>query len=504
MNLLQSVDYNQIISLDEPLPAPVCQELYAKMPVFLEIREFLIKHHLSSKEGDELDDGEQTAIKPRRKTDKYSLEETLPTHSLRDILNSLLEENRYQEGTRFLTTLGYPNVIQNHQVMNHLLGIFKHTEVIEQELRQRSAYLLQNIHKRQMGDYNQLWRIDDERRRVICESQRSVLMYLGSTGIQFMRLWFDERFREQPGDIWGYIKELTKGEKAKGLECQMLENRMALANLLLEQMAMDLAHSMCRKRPWRSMFMRAVSEGMHRDTIERVSRPKSLFDFIDRQLDLYMENSANQRLLELLFDMVAVTTNCGLVSEDSMLAYLAELYDEDQMKPDRFCQFLGLISSDTLVLGVIDYMFKTGARFVNKNTKLVAARHSITKTVFCIRSVRPMSKREDPEDWWAVVCLLSRLVQRAIMAYVGRTAQVNQTRMVPKRMHTRSGALEVSEFVQLENSRAGGEMREAAGELQTYLEGKFPLGVSDMDDGEREIIGMIHEQIELMALFLSF
>ncbi|KAJ2744814.1 hypothetical protein GGI20_002667 [Coemansia sp. BCRC 34301] len=402
---------------------------------FLEVREFVIKHAL-----------EETAVvsgtAPTSPTSPTSTSQSratpaIPTTSLRELANSLLEGSLYEEGVRFLTTVGYSSLIQDAKIVANLLAIFKPTHLIEKDLERRSQYLLQGMGVANV-DYSKVWKVDSQRRRAICQSQQRVLAYLASVNVQFVKPWFDEIYAKEPGSFWDYLDELTAQPlKTSGLsvderelELELYQNRMSLACILLEQMCADFASNMADPR--RSIFLRIVYQGT---AIARLAYPDKLKATICRHFERIsyrwcpLEES---RLLELILDMTALAGTCDHLDRGNCAQLLARYMHEDG-DAELFVEFVDQLSSDLMAMEMIDYAFVSWFRFaalpggkwtvVEKN--LVGMPPSAAKTAFCLRHVRPQSKKDDPEDWHEVVCLLAKLVQRSVSAYGRRVCRVN-------------------------------------------------------------------------------
>ncbi|KAJ2910540.1 hypothetical protein GGI21_000767 [Coemansia aciculifera] len=402
-------------------------------PAFLEIREFVVNH--VHKETASTQDS--TPVSPTSPLRTPRAAPSIPTASLRNIANSFLEESRFEEGVRFLTTVGSSSLILDAKIITNLLAIFKSTNLIEKNLEKRSQYLLQNMGIANV-DYSQVWKVDNQRRRSISQSQQRVLAYLDSVNVQFVRHWFDDVYASRPGDFWDYFDELTMlPNKAHGavteeqeLELELYQNRMSLACILLEQMCADLASNMAALR--RSVFLKIVFQGT---VLTRLSYPAMLKDVICKyfaRISFQRCPLEESKVLELVLDMTTLAVNCNLLVRDNCAQMLARcMYENDDAH--LFIRFVDLLSSDTMAMSMIDYAFVSWFRFaalpggrwtaVEKN--YVGMPPSAAKTAFCLRHVRPQAKAEDPDQWYAVVCMLAKLVQRSVSAYGQRMCRVN-------------------------------------------------------------------------------
>ncbi|KAJ2329496.1 hypothetical protein GGH92_009688, partial [Coemansia sp. RSA 2673] len=198
---------------------------------------------------------------------------------MRDIANSLLEENRYEEGLRFLTTVGASLIIQDSKIVSGLLAMFKPISLIEKDMEKRSSYLLQSMGIANV-DYSQIWKVDSKRRRTISQTQQRILTCLDSVNVQFVRPWFDDVFAKDPSRFWTYLDDLTTpprnplghAAEEEQLELELYQNRMNLACILLEQMCADLATNMGALH--RSMFFNILSEGL--SSLSRISYTSKL------------------------------------------------------------------------------------------------------------------------------------------------------------------------------------------------------------------------------------
>ncbi|KAJ2046096.1 hypothetical protein H4S04_005245 [Coemansia sp. S16] len=488
-------DFGRVISAQTLLTASECQEIYQKNPVLLEIREFVVKHSLV-KPAEASEPTSPTSASPRSRAAP-----PIPRTSMRDIANSLLEENRYEEGVRFLTTVGASLIIQDSKIVSGLLAMFKPISLIEKDMEKRSSYLLQSMGIANV-DYSQIWKVDSKRRRTISQTQQRILTCLDSVNVQFVRPWFDDVFAKDPSHFWTYLDDLTTpprnplghAAEEEQLELELYQNRMNLACILLEQMCADLATNMGALH--RSMFFNILSEGL--SSLSRISYTSKL------SLAIFLRFPAisyrwcpleETKLVRLLLDMTAILAIFDVIAKDKFVQPLAQ-YVGYKGGAESFNRFIDLVSSDSIALEMINYAFVTHLRFAALPGERWTAMHAhlarlppnAKKTAFCLRHLRPQSKDEDQDSWHDVVCLLAKLVQRSVAAYGRRMCHANcisQSSTVdldsdfPHTLLVASSRLDIADTTDAYKS------------LRTYLETKLPrpsaAGVlNDADDDKMD------------------
>ncbi|KAJ2858671.1 hypothetical protein J3B02_000052 [Coemansia erecta] len=368
---------------------------------------------------------------------------SIPVVSITDIITSLLEEKRYEDGIRFLTTIGYDPLIQEEKVVANMLDIFKSTDYIESELKRRSSYLILEMDQ-SLVDISTVWKIDDQRRQLIARSQQAVLTYLSSVKTVYIKQWFDSNFEKSPGDFWDYLQELVAQpqsdgcEKTQLLEIEMYQNRMTLACLLLEQFCIDLADHI--DDIWDAMFMSIVSEGYR--TSNYVSYPKRLLSAIFDSFGCISYDQCpgeQKRIVQLLFDMASVAISRNVISKDSCVQAIAKrLLD---FEPAKLIAFIGLCSSDILVVDFISYILVTWYRFDEQPedqtedagcASIASMPSGVARTAEFVMTVRPPVKKDLEMAWHYLVCALSLLVQRTMDAFDRRMCQANRESMIEK------------------------------------------------------------------------
>ncbi|KAJ2862637.1 hypothetical protein GGH94_004154 [Coemansia aciculifera] len=478
VDITELEDFGRVISAQTLLTASECQELYHKHPVLLEIREFVVKHSLEKP----ADVSEPTS--PTSSTSRSRAAPPIPRASMRDIANSLLEESRYDEGVRFLTTVGASLIIQDSKIVAGLLAIFKPTRLIEKDLEKRSYYLLHNMGIANV-DYSKVWRVDNQRRRTISQSQQRILTCLASVNVQFVKPWFDDVFAKDPNRFWAYLDELTTrpsnplghATEEEQLELELYQNRMNLACILLEQMCADLASNMATLRG--SMFLKVVSEGLL--SLSRIAYPTQLLFVIIqrfRAISFRWCPLEESKIVRRLLDMTAISAICDALAKDKFVQTLAK-YVGYEDSAESFNRFIDLLSFDSIALEMIDYAFVTrfrfaalpGERWTAMHRHLASLPPNAKKTAFCLRHLRPQSKNEDQDNWHDVVCLLTKLVQRSVTAYGRRMCHANcisQSSTVgldsdfPHMLLVASSRLDIADTADAYQS------------LRTYLETKLP------------------------------
>ncbi|KAJ1963733.1 hypothetical protein GGI12_001868 [Dipsacomyces acuminosporus] len=497
-------------------------------PVVLEVREFVVKYALPDLHETEPDvDREKN---PRRQTQRK-----LPVASLRDIINSLFEENRYEEGTRFLNTLGDKELVKDAKLVGNLLAIFKSTKLIEKDLRQRSSFLLQNI-KGSSIDHSQIWKVNNERRKLIIHAQHSILGYLEAAKVQFVRCWFDETYSNEPEQFWTLFNELTalpdeySDATTYELELELYHNRISIAAILLEQVCADLAANAGNMR--RSVFLKIASEGF--STSGRISNPKLVLETIFAKADSisYQRSPVKEsKLAKLLLDMLAVASASDHINRDNCVQTIAKHLSTKSTQ--SMVEFIDLVDSDLLVVEVIDYMLLSWYRFTAKPTKVkdlgtrqaIALRPSITKTAFCLYNAVPLSRKNQLADWYDLTCLLARLVQRSMNAFVSRMSHANSGSEASASSSTAPPSLVLVVNTSPDCSLLG----DAYGALRTHVEEIWPplssqngdssesslsdldsSGGSDPDDSDsdseysdRELTKMIYTELDLLGSYLG-
>ncbi|KAJ2017807.1 hypothetical protein GGH13_001923 [Coemansia sp. S155-1] len=526
-------DFGRVISAQTLLTASECQEIYQKNPVLLEIREFVVKHSLV-KPAEASEPTSPTSASPRSRAAP-----PIPRASMRDIANSLLEENRYEEGLRFLTTVGASLIIQDSKIVSGLLAMFKPISLIEKDMEKRSSYLLQSMGIANV-DYSQIWKVDSKRRRAISQTQQRILTCLDSVNVQFVRPWFDDVFAKDPSRFWTYLDDLTTpprnplghAAEEEQLELELYQNRMNLACILLEQMCADLATNMGSLH--RSMFFNILSEGL--SSLSRISYTSKLL------LAIFLRFPAisyrwcpleETKLVRLLLDMTAILAIFDVIDKDKFVQPLAQ-YVGCKGGAESFNRFIDLVSSDSIALEMINYAFVTHLRFAALPGERWTAMHrhlaclppNAKKTAFCLRHLRPQSKDEDQDSWHDVVCLLAKLVQRSVTAYGRRMCHANCISLsstvdldsdFPHTLLVASSRLDIADTADAYKS------------LRTYLETKLPrpsaAGVlngadddkmdcsSDGDDGKSgssksghakvALLNMIYMDLDLIEAILT-
>ncbi|KAJ2792530.1 hypothetical protein GGI18_000329 [Coemansia linderi] len=424
-------EHEDVLSVQGLLTASECQELYQKNPILLEIREFVVKYSL--KESTEVSEPTSpTRQRPPRPAPP------IPRASLRAIANSLLEENRYEGAVRFLTSVGVNLLIQDAKTVAGLLAIFKPTHLIEKDLEKRSQYLLQNMGIANV-DYSKAWKVDNQRRRGISQSQQRILTCLASANVQFVKPWFEDAFANEPDRFWAYLGELTAlpgssagpaSEEAQ-LELELYQNRLNLACILLEQMCADLADNMATLH--KSMFLKVVSDGS--SSLSRIAYPTQLLSVVFQRFQAISFRRCpfeESKLVRLLLDMTAISAICDALALNNCVETLVGYLDKEG-DAKSFSKFLDLLSSDSMALEMVNHAFMSyfrvaglpGENWSQKRANSFRQPLSTKKTAFYLRHLRPQSRKEDPESWYEVVSLLGKFVQRAVSAYCRRMCHVN-------------------------------------------------------------------------------
>ncbi|KAJ1871571.1 hypothetical protein LPJ57_005181 [Coemansia sp. RSA 486] len=322
-----------------------------------------------------------------------------------------------------------------------MLDIFKSTDYIESELKRRSSYLILEMNQ-SVVDISTIWKIDDQRRQQIVRSQQSVLTYMSCAKTAYLKPWFDSSFARSPGDFWDYLDELFTLPQSEGsentqlLEIQMYQNRMTLACLLLEQFCMDLADHI--DDIWDTMFMSIVSEGYA--TSKYVSYPKRLLDAIFSGFERISYGQCpieQKRIVQLLLDMTSVAISRDAISEESCVQGIAK--NLLNFEPEKIFEFVGLCSSDMLVIDAISYLLVTWYRFEevlsdqsadSSRGSIASMPSGIARTAEFVKTVCPPAKKDPELAWYYLVCVLSILVQRTMSAFDGRMCNANRESMI--------------------------------------------------------------------------
>ncbi|KAJ2816488.1 hypothetical protein GGI24_005708 [Coemansia furcata] len=334
-------------------------------------------------------------------------------------------------------------------------------------------------------DYSKVWRVDNHRRRTIAQSQQRILTCLASVNVQFAKPWFDDVFAKDPDRFWAYFEELTAlppkplGHVAEEvqLELELYQNRMNMACLLLEQMCADLAINMDNIH--RSMFFKIVSNGSLSSS--RISYPAQLLSITFQHfqaISFWRCPLEESRLVRLLLDMTAMAATCDALAIDNCVQTLVKHLDKE-CDTKSFNKFIDLISSDSMALEMLNYAFMSYFRVAALPGESWSPMHRIsyrlplnaTKTAFFVRHLRPQSKKEDPDTWYDVICLLTKLVQRTVSAYSRRMCHANCI------SQSRTASLD-SDFphtLLVASARCNiADIGNACQALKTYLETKLP------------------------------
>ncbi|KAJ2723389.1 hypothetical protein GGI07_002664 [Coemansia sp. Benny D115] len=477
MSLVKSEDVERISSVRKILSEAECEQIFAESPALLEVREFIVKHSLESQA---LSSGQQTGPRsdPRIKPTKPAI----PVASLRDMVVALLEEQRYEDGLQFLASIGASTLVEDARMIKNMLSVFRSTDEIEKELKQRSSFLLENNADADM-DFSKAWRIDDDRRQAIIRSQQGVLTYLSAANVQYLEPWFSKTFESYPGDFWLFFEALLvppqpgNGRAADLLEEEMYQHRVSMACLLVEQMCADLAAK--ADNMWESMFFRATSEGF--DTFQRIAHPKKLLSIIVQCAKAALHGrcpAEENRLTTLLIEMLAVTSACGLIARDRCVQTLAKHLVDEYTVP--CADFLTLITSDMLAADVIVYALASWYRFdktldkkANGNMtqrQAVSMPHSVARTAFFLRCTRPNQQLESSTNWYELVTMLLSLVQRTVCLFVRRVCYVNHDLFTKNTAHCSVLIATLDE----DPDSAVELLLSAYDDLETYVENKLP------------------------------
>ncbi|KAI9468195.1 hypothetical protein IWW42_002640 [Coemansia sp. RSA 1085] len=472
-------------------------ELYTSDATLVELREYAVRYSLQPL------NLKSAPVKPEKPSERTT---TLPTTSLCDVVNSLLEENRIEDGVRFLINVGSPALLQDTKVLNNLLAIFKPTHLIEEDLKKSSAYLLNRQIRTKGIDYSKLWKVDNEKRQKIVQAQQSAAMYLASIKMQFMRPWFDEHYKTDPAKFWAYLEQLVSLPQASGnqltrhLEMEMYSHRLSVACVLLEQINADQCDRL--HEILSSMFMRVVSEGTHRFSAN--SYPTTLLNILQvRFASISPDRCFYQetQLLKLLLDLTASAWLCEAFSRSGCAQAIAGFLVRKQCAEQ--IHFLDCISSDLLVIEIIDYILMTWYRVsTGKRGPGARAMHSspasMAKTIFCLQNVQLPRGSTSTSEWHRLVCLLSALVQRSIRAFKSRLCKAN----LPAED-------EVPSVIMLTNPHTSQDgLVEACQMLRSRIESQTCKGESDddLDDEDFSSLNkrkMLYSELDLLQAFLT-
>ncbi|KAJ1891939.1 hypothetical protein LPJ66_006634 [Kickxella alabastrina] len=534
MALVDSVDLVRVSSVDTLFTQAECQSIYQQNPALLEIRDFVVKYapnaHSSSKDQQQQP---ETRAAPQPQPSQ-ELQPSIPITSLRDIITSLLEEKRHEDGVRFLTAVGSASLVQDARVVGNLLNIFKPTHILEKDLKQRSSFLLETL-KRNAEDHSELWQISNKRLQAIIQSQQSVLTYLRSVKTQFLRPWFKDKCAMSPGKFWDLMDELTglpqegSDEEANLLELEMYQHRVMLACILLEQMRADMAANV--GDIWESMFLKIVSEGFV--SSGRISHPKKLLATLFARFKGISHDRCpheESKIVALLLDMLAVASCCGAISRDSCVQAIAK--DLVDLETNEYVGFIDLVDSDILAIEIISYTLVSWFRLEmvpaaageskskrgRERALLLPA--GVAKTAFFLEATRPRQKPELAAYWYDLICVLSRLVQRTVNAFERRLCFANS-----ESTHSTSAHLLVL-MVTAKHPEAFVVLTDAYSKLMDYLEAALPQPSAidvdtfspssldsdndgngcerddDNDDEEAEMLVSVYEELDILGKYL--
>ncbi|KAJ2813224.1 hypothetical protein H4S07_000847 [Coemansia furcata] len=250
-----------------------------------------------------------------------------------------------------------------------------------------------------------------------------------------------------------------------------------MACLLLEQMCADLAINM--DNPHRSMFLKVVSSGSLSSS--RIAYPTQLLSVIFQHFQAISFRRCpleESRLVRLLLDMTAMAATCDALAMDNCVQTLVKHLDKE-CDTKSFNKFIDLLSSESMALEMLNYAFMSYFRVAALPGESWSPMHRIsyrlppnaTKTAFFVRHLRPQSKKEDPDTWHDVVCMLAKLVQRTVSAYSRRMCHANC-------ISQSSAASLDSEFphtLLVASARCDvADIGNACQALKTYLETKLP------------------------------
>ncbi|KAJ2358197.1 hypothetical protein GGF43_000976 [Coemansia sp. RSA 2618] len=496
-------DIARIVPASKVLSKEECVELYSTNPALIELREYVQKYSF---------DVPVLASAPSKPGKQHDAQ-PLPVVSLCDVANSLLEENRFEDGIRFLASIGSPQLLQDAKVLGNLLRIFKPTHLIEEDLKRRSTYLLGHAKAQSITDYSDLWTVDNGRRRKIVQSQQSVVLYMSSTRTRFMGAWFEETYGEAPSSFWELLQELATLPQSSDdpatthLELEMYAQRITVACILLEQMNADLAANLADIAS--SMVIRVLG-GLHSCSAriyfpnELLGNVKARFTAISASRCVHEET----RLFKLLVDLMATVTTCDAVSRDSCVQVIADFL-EGQSCASRV-RFLGCISSDMLAISIIDYVLITKYRYSSglqgpKRQAMLSGPPGMAKTTFCVQYAHQPPSRNSPGEWHDMVCMLTVLVQRTMRVYYSRLCQVNR-----QAEDLEKAPLPVMLLVN--HGTDVSMLRSACGALRSHIASKLPprdSGLSDESGDGADPNGysteerMLDTELDLLELCLA-
>ncbi|KAJ1664782.1 hypothetical protein IW140_005171 [Coemansia sp. RSA 1813] len=421
----------------------------------------------------------------------------VPVVSLRGIVNSLLEEERYEDSVRFLVAVGEESIIQDKTVMENMLVVFRPTSLIEKDLKERSSFLLESMKKSNL-DSTSVWKIDNERRRVIARSQQTILAYLSSMcdKCQFVKPWFDEKFANDPSLCESYIKVLASPPEeddgdgvetaTAALENEMYTYRISFACVLLKQMRADLALHI--NNPHESMFYKTVYGFMGIAAL--ISWATTIGSTVSEALD--EEDSGEcahneKEVASILANMLLTTASCGVF--DMGMAIQALFINKDVMY-NEWVELLDMVESDMVAIRMIDHMLvsqfgfdlKADKRTAHLGSKAIALPPGCAKTVFCLQSLRPKSNANNAKEWYMVASLLARLVQRTVSAYGSRIYRVNNHKSLAPEGGGGCPAMVLATRSQGDGGVDVKAMYEACKTLVGHLEEKMPQPAKDEED----------------------
>ncbi|ORX72437.1 hypothetical protein DL89DRAFT_256064 [Linderina pennispora] len=254
---------------------------------------------------------------------------SLPTVSLQEIINSLLEENRVDEGVRFLNSVSPMAVLNNKKLVSNLLAMFKPTDVLEEDLKQRGSFLLQALEK-SSTDTSKVWKVDDERRKSIVQAQHLILTYLvpvKQCPEEFLDLLDELTTMPADGTPVNTVAAMMVtaiGDSGPDSTTKSLGDGMYLAGAGLDgpgpkyRLGLGLRiHADCLRRLL--------------CLLDRVSYPARLLEAISTRFNAVLDNRHNpleQKIASLLLDLVAIATSCGTISRFECVQRIAKLLAE--------------------------------------------------------------------------------------------------------------------------------------------------------------------------------
>ncbi|KAJ2763365.1 hypothetical protein H4S06_000137 [Coemansia sp. BCRC 34490] len=532
-----------------------CQQLYEKNASYLEIREFVVKYSLDGHFDSAFDEGSRNSTAAAATAAGKKPKHKVPVASLRGVINPLLEERRYEECVRFIVAVGDERIIQDRTVVDNMLAVFRPTSLIEKDLKERSSFLLKSVQHSSI-DTTEVWKIDDERRRTIARSQQTILAYLSSVcdRCQFVKPWFDSRFADNPDLFEILLKELasapeeeeTEGEEKLGdssepetstaaLETEMYTYRVLLACVLLKQMRADLALHI--SNPYDSMFYKLVygSQGV----VALSSWATIIGGTVSNALNEEMSGgcSSNEKTLaSLMENMLFTIASAGALDMDMAVI---TIFKNPDVRFNEWIELLDMAESDMVAVRMIDHILvsrfrfdlKAGKQTAHLGAKAISLPPGGAKTVFCLQCVRPKSNANNSKEWYQLVAILGRLVQRTVNAYGSRMYHINSHKQLAA-----EGAGGGSEAVLATRLQASGgidveALHKACVALVGHLEEKLPrpdahseqqrpkgvgLPVSAMEDGgsssktlgsgslnKLEMVALVYLELDLIESFLE-